>query len=105
VPATQRFLNCLIAVSVLVPTVSFGDPWIASGDTLLRHDLEVLADAGIVRGPLTTWPVPWPDIARDVLDVERDANVSPIQRASLQRVQTAARRAMQSGLTGHARVG
>lgn len=104
-PATQRFLNCLIAVSVLVPTVSFGDPWIASGDTLLRHDLEVLADAGIVRGPLTTWPVPWPDIARDVLDVERDANVSPIQRASLQRVQTAARRAMQSGLTGHARVG
>ena len=32
---------------------------------VLRSDIQLLADAGILRGPVTTWPMSWPDIARD----------------------------------------
>ncbi len=35
------------------------DPWIEPGDVRLRHDIELLADAGIIRAPVTTWPVSW----------------------------------------------
>jgi hypothetical protein len=36
-----------------------------AGDEALRSDIQLLADAGILRGPVTTWPMSWPDIARD----------------------------------------
>lgn len=71
----------------------------------MRHDLEVLADAGIVRGPITSWPVPWPDIARDVLDSERTGGLAGAQRDSLLRVQRAVRREMHTGnLQSHVRI-
>lgn len=104
-PVTHRFTHWLIAASVLIPALSTADPWIAPGDLLLRHDLEVLADAGIVRGPITTWPVPWPDVARDVVNFERDAEVGPAARASLMRVRRAARQMMRTDdMSAHMRI-
>ena len=38
----------------------------------LRADIQLLADAGILRGPITTWPISWPDIARDVSAAKED---------------------------------
>ena len=46
------------------------DPWLAPGNEGLRADVQLLADAGILRGPVTTWPMSWPDIARDVLSTD-----------------------------------
>lgn len=43
---------------------------IAPGDVGLRHDIRVLADYGIVTGPVTTWPLAWGPILDDI----RDAN-------------------------------
>src|ERR1700741_223764 len=43
------------------------DPWLAPGDEALRSDIQLLADAGILHGPVTSWPLSWPDIARDAL--------------------------------------
>lgn len=104
--SSHRSLRRLVAVAVLFPVVCSADPWLAPGDVLMRHDLEILADAGIVRGPLTSWPVPWPDVARDVLDDERTAELTGARRASLLRVQRAARRAMRTGEPqGQLRVG
>jgi hypothetical protein len=48
------------------------DPWLQPGDEALRSDIELLADAGILRGPTTTWPLSWPDIERDVSNAETD---------------------------------
>ena len=47
-------------------SVASADPWLAPGDAGLRSDIQLLADAGIIRGPVTTWPMSWPDLARDV---------------------------------------
>lgn len=103
-PFTHRLTHWLIAAFVLIPALSTADPWIAPGDLLLRHDLEVLADAGIVRGPITTWPVPWPDVARDVVNFEGDDEMGAAVRASLMRVRRTARQMMRTGMGTHARI-
>jgi hypothetical protein len=74
-------------------------PWLAPGDGALRSDIQLLADAGIVHGPVTTWPISWPDIARDTL--ARDAtDLDPATAGALVRVQRLARAASASGFSG-----
>jgi hypothetical protein len=60
------------------------DPWLAPGDEGLRSDIQLLADAGILHGPVTTWPLSWPDVARDVLAAQEkgldEATLDALQR-------------------------
>lgn len=87
------------------PATSSADPWLAPGDVGMRHDLELLADAGIVKGPITQWPLPWPDIARDVTVEIAVPDLSPGSQAALNRVRRAARRVMRTGeLNRHSRI-
>jgi hypothetical protein len=75
------------------------DPWLAPGDEGLRSDIQLLADAGILRGPVTTWPLSWPDIARDALA----ASLSGLDEStadSLLRVQRLSRAASAIGYAG-----
>jgi len=93
-----------MAAVFLGPTKSSADPWAAPGDVALRHDISVLADRGILRGPITSWPLSWPDIARDVLGRQLDASTDRATRAALIRVQRAARRMTRIGeVEWHAR--
>ena len=41
-------------------------PAVAPGDMALRHDIQVLADYGIIKGPVSTWPLDWNAIAADI---------------------------------------
>jgi len=75
------------------------DPWLAPGDEGLRSDIQLLADAGILRGPVTTWPISWPDIARDVLAVET-AGMDAGTVDALARVRQLARQASGRGFAG-----
>src|SRR5512134_3241037 len=75
------------------------DPWLAPGDEVLRSDIELLADAGILRGPVTTWPISWPDIARDVLAAE-ERGLDDATAHALMRVRRLARAASGQGFDG-----
>ncbi len=75
------------------------DAWLPPGDEGLRSDLHLLSDAGILRGPTTSWPISWPDIARDVLAVEVEG-VEPSIASALLRVQRLARDASRFGFAG-----
>jgi hypothetical protein len=55
----------VIALSLICRPVA-ADPWAMTGDIALRHDLQVLADAGIVTAPVNAWPIPWATIAADL---------------------------------------
>jgi capsule assembly protein Wzi len=66
------------------------DPWLPPGDEGLRGDLLLLADAGILRGPVNTWPMSWPDIARDVLAAD-EHGLDPATARALVRVRRRAR--------------
>ena len=48
--------SLLRACSRGVAATARADPWLAPGDEGLRSDIQLLADAGILRGPVTTWP-------------------------------------------------
>lgn len=74
------------------------DPWLEPGDLTMRHDLQLLSDAGIVKSPITTWPISWPDILRDVSD--EAIQQSPALDDALGRVRRAARAASQQGFHG-----
>lgn len=45
-------------------------PVIAPGDAALRHDIQRLADAGVISGPVTSWPLAWGPILSDIRSVD-----------------------------------
>jgi hypothetical protein len=92
----------LVLMSALLASAASraqADPWAAPGDATLRHDIQVLADAGVLRGPITSWPLSWPDILRDVKGLS-PADVYPGISGSLVRVQRLARAASSQGFSG-----
>ena len=74
-------------------------PWLAPGDEALRSDVLRLADAGIIHGPVTTWPLSWPDIARDDM-AHSGANLDDGTAAALVRVRRFASEAAHWGFAG-----
>jgi hypothetical protein len=89
--AARRYAHvaaCLVALAA-TPQPAFADPWAAPGDARLRHDLQLLADAGIVRAPLTAWPVSWGEIARDLAAVPDAASLPPHLARAFTRVKRA----------------
>jgi hypothetical protein len=66
----------------------------------MRHDLQLLADAGIIRTPITTWPISWPDVARDVNAETLSSGWPDDVEQALNRVRRAARDAAAMGFSG-----
>ncbi|NJD31290.1 MAG: capsule assembly Wzi family protein [Gammaproteobacteria bacterium] len=75
----------LLALVALQPASA--EPWVAPGDMRLRHDLELLYDSGVLTGPSLSWPLSWPDIARD-LGKARISTLPDATAAALVRVRT-----------------
>jgi hypothetical protein len=75
------------------------DPWLAPGDEGVRSDIQRLADAGILHGPVTTWPISWPDIARDALAAQ-EAGLDEATADALMRIQRLSRAASAQGFAG-----
>ena len=80
--------------------IALADPWLAPGDLAMRHDIELLADVGIIHGPVMTWPMSWPDISRDVLAAGDGPTNNDAVDAALARVRRAARIAAAPGYSG-----
>ncbi|NND68812.1 MAG: capsule assembly Wzi family protein, partial [Halioglobus sp.] len=91
----------LVAVGLLwASTAALADPWIVPGDTGLRHDLALLADRGVIRAPLSTWPLSWGDISADLQREYADARLDSAGRAALMRVRARATQALRrTGMT------
>ena len=51
----------------------------------LRHDLQQLADAGVLHAPTMSWPLPWSDIKQDVGAADA-SKLSPRLQSALDRV-------------------
>lgn len=77
-------------LALLAAHAAAADPWLAPGDARLRHDLQLLADSGIVHAPLTAWPVSWAEVARDLRRHDDDPELAAHLRAALARLRAAA---------------
>ncbi len=63
----------------------------------LRHDIQLLADAGVIRGPTTTWPLAWGPIAAEIRDFDSAAAIGGDVADAIHRVLTRARWEMRTG--------
>jgi len=91
-------------VSLLLFSVAsaHADPWLAPGDPGLRSDLQLLADEGMVRTPVTSWPLSWADVVRDLEGIRSVDLRTPSLQDAYDRVRREARRQTRVGVVnGH----
>ncbi len=85
----------------LVAATHAANPLIPAGDVTLRHDIQLLADAGIIRGPVTSWPLAWGPILADINRDDSDRQLTYALSAALTRVRQRAARETRVGELQH----
>ena len=60
-------------------------PWMNPDDVLVKHDLQILSDSGLLDIPINTWPISWGDVAYN-LRVDNISELSTETLLSLQRI-------------------
>ncbi len=103
-PGNRTLPRLLSALSLLVGLhAAHAGPWIAPGDSELRHHLQLLADAGLLTTPITTWPLPWASIQQE-LDSTAARGLPDSLLWSLQYVRFAANRQTGTGIRAEGRL-
>ena len=62
--------RCLPILAFFCFTSVLAGPNIPAGDVALRHDIQRLADYGIIEGTVTTWPLAWGPILHDIRNAD-----------------------------------
>jgi len=95
----------VLLASVVVAPPASADPWAGPGDLVLRHDVQLLADAGVLSSPVTTWPIPWAALAGDLENTEKLDGRSPEVANAARRVLARMRLIQRAeGIQPHAKV-
>jgi hypothetical protein len=72
-----------VGLLLLLASVCTGAaPWTEPGDQRLRHHVQVLADAVLIRVPVNTWPLMWDEIM-DELGLIRGKVLTPKQQRAV----------------------
>ncbi len=87
-----------------VSAVTFAGPMLPAGDMALRSDIQYLADHGIIKGSVSTWPLSWEPIERDVFAADPAKLPSHLANVVL-RVRQRAEQATGKGLLFGAELG
>ena len=67
---------------------AFANPWVEADDVYLRLSLQQLADAGYLKGNMSTFPLMWSGIVRDLRNISA-AQLSESDRLAYYRVRSA----------------
>ncbi len=64
------FKSIIYTIAIFLCTTQLrAEPWVDISNIFLRSNIQHLADIGIIKTPVTTFPLMWHDIARDVNNV------------------------------------
>jgi hypothetical protein len=74
-----------VALTSLAWRPAAAEPWMGPGDVLLRHDLQLLSDAGLLSGPSLGWPIGWSLVARELSALQFNT-LTPAQRTAAARL-------------------
>lgn len=61
-----RIVITLLILTSLALNIVRAEPWLDTRDAWLRADIEALSSAGIINSPITTWPLPWARVVKDL---------------------------------------
>lgn len=75
-------------ICVLLPSLASAAPWIDAGDGRLRHHVQMLADAALIRVPVNSYPLMWSGVITEVKRV-KGQRMTVSQRRSLRYVENA----------------
>jgi Capsule assembly protein Wzi len=78
--------------AILLAAPTLAAPWADVGDRQLRMDVEILKSAGVIRGPVNSWPLPWAQIDNGINSIG-NAPLAPHVAAALARVRALSDRA------------
>lgn len=67
---TPTILAASVASGLLFSASVAAAPWVDASDIYLRADIQALADAGVIRVPVNTFPLMWSGIGGDLAKVE-----------------------------------
>ncbi len=62
----------IFSIALLFVTSANAEPWIDTRDAWLRADIEYLSDIGLIKVPVTTWPLMWAPILNDLNQADID---------------------------------
>lgn len=85
----QKTIRCGIPIAVvqtILISPLLASPFVPAGDLTLRHDIQLLADHGVIKGPTTTWPLAWGPIIADVAAFTADARTPAGVADAIERV-------------------
>lgn len=81
-PLLSLFIGQISLVLGLISVnVASASPWAGPGDRQLRFDIELLADYGVIDGPVTSWPIPWAQITRGISENNNQVWPVHVERA------------------------
>jgi len=84
-------LTALLAIPfLLLSGHGVASPLVSPGDMALRQDINRLADYGIIKGPVSTWPLAWGPIAADVQNFDRNGELPQDIVDAIERVRSRA---------------
>ncbi|MBA6257088.1 MULTISPECIES: capsule assembly Wzi family protein [unclassified Colwellia] len=63
------FAALTLALGISLSTYSLAEPWIDTSDIYLKANIQLLADTGHIITPVTTYPLMWHDIIRDIKSI------------------------------------
>ena len=66
-------LLCMCLLVALPAADGIAGPWVTTGDSALRSDIQILADAGHIMSPTMSWPLAWGDIKAALDDRSGDS--------------------------------
>lgn len=87
-------ISCLLTAvltTVLWVTSAAAGPWLETGDRQVRADVELLKAAGLIRGPVNSWPLPWMQVAAG-LEAAEAQPLPPHLKAATERLRRLADR-------------
>jgi hypothetical protein len=88
----------LVLGTVAGPALA-GEPWIAAGDTRVRHDVQFLVDEGVIDLPMSAWPIATSDLAAALARIKSEPSPQPSPQPSPAKAGEGARRAGEGGLS------
>ena len=93
--------TCLLYICLAFTVNAHAGQWVEVGDAKLRHHLQVLADAGVLTTPMTTWPVMWSSVNKD-LEAWQKPEDEAVAQPQLSRLQQRALAYVQSAYQNQA---
>jgi len=77
----STFTALILAAGITLSTHSLAEPWIDTSDIYLKANIQLLADTGHIITPVTTYPIMWHDIIREIKSIDL-TNLSSNQQSA-----------------------